>query len=76
MWGSGSIAFFQKQVSLYFFEKAKVIYDVNSIEELKTKIKHYSQNVDSKNKNGYNDRNYTLLPIERIINIEKIGTIK
>ena len=67
---------YYKMVSLKHFEKVKILFDVNSVEEFKEKLVKLKER-DLKNSNnlyGYSRSFDRVTPIYEIIEVDKIGT--
>lgn len=67
------IELFERMISIQHFEKIKVLFDVESVENLKEEITKYIER-NKGQKRGLWD--YTVIPLENILDLNKIGTVK
>lgn len=65
---------FDRMVSKQHFEKVKVFFEVDSADELKALISQYVQNAG--NQRMQVPYEYNIMPIENVINIQKIATTR
>lgn len=70
----GGVEIFERMVSLQYFEKIKDLFDVKNVDTLKKMIAEYvEQNKDRQSRYPWD---YEILPLENIIDQNKIGMIK
>lgn len=73
---NGKFEIFNRLVSLRHFEKVKVLFNVNNVKELQDKIVAF-QTADKKQDGiGYSRSFDRVIPIYKLIEIDKIGTIR
>ena len=66
-------------VSLQHFERIKPLFDVQNVEGLKKLVAEYIERRNKDQQKIYSggwDRDYSIRPLENIINLDKIGTVK
>lgn len=69
-----AVEIFERMVSLQYFEKIKGLFDVKNIDLLKAMIAGYVEK--NKDKQRGHSWDYEILPLENVIDPNKIGTIK
>jgi hypothetical protein len=67
---------FDRMISLRHFDKVKVLFDVSTPSEFKTKINHYKETNKNSNWVGYSGSFEQVLPIYKLVDMEKIGTTR
>lgn len=67
---------FQRLVSLRHFEKIKVLFNVNTIHELQDKLKAFQASDKNPSGIGFSGTFTKVVPIYKLIEIDKIGTIR
>ena len=73
------VEIFLKLTSVRHFEKTKIIFDVETVSELKSKLTSYKQDNENKSRQNlrFPDNPWNYVPfIYEIIEIEKIGIFK
>jgi len=69
-----AVELFERMVSLQYFGKIKELFDIQNIEELKKLIAEYiEKNKDRQRRHSWD---YEILPLENVIDPNKIGTVK
>ena len=69
-----AVELFERMVSLQYFEKIKGLFDIQNIEQLKKMIAEYiEKNEDRQRRHSWD---YEILPLENVIDPNKIGTVK
>ena len=71
---SGRYEIFYRMVSKRHFEKVKVIFGVDSVEELKERLKKMEKNDNQSSRVAYPGSFDSVTPLYRLIEIEKVGT--
>ena len=69
-----AVEIFERMVSLQYFEKIKGLFDVKNIDILKKMIAEYIEK--NKDRQRGHSWDYEILPLESVIDSNKIGTIK
>ena len=69
-----AVELFERMVSLQYFEKIKGLFDVQNIEQLKKMIAEYIEK--NKDRQRGHSWDYEILPLENVIDPNKIGTVK
>ena len=67
---------FNRLVSCRHFEKVKILFNVETIDELKNKLKEIESKDKTPNAMRYSGSFESVAPIYQIIDIEKIGTVR
>lgn len=70
------IELFERMVSLQHFNKIKTLFRVEDIDSFKRKYQSYLSRVEEGSQRHFVSFEYEIPPIERVFNIEKIGTIE
>jgi len=69
-----AVELFERMVSLQYFEKIKGLFDIQNIEQLKKMITEYVEK--NKDRQRGHSWDYEILPLENVIDPNKIGTVK
>lgn len=69
-----AVELFERMVSLQYFEKIKGLFDIQNIEQLKKMIAEYIEK--NKERQRGHSWDYEILPLENVIDPNKIGTVK
>lgn len=69
-----AVEIFERMISLQYFEKIKDLFDIQNIDMLKKMIAEYVEKNKDRQR-GYS-WDYEILPLENVIDTNKIGTIK
>ena len=69
-----AVELFERMVSLQYFEKIKGLFDIQNIEQLKKMIAEYIEK--NKDRQRGHSWDYEILPLENVIDPNKIGTVK
>jgi hypothetical protein len=69
-----AVELFERMVSLQYFEKIKELFDIQNIEQLKKMITEYIEK--NKERQRGHSWDYEILPLENVIDPNKIGTVK
>ncbi len=69
-----AVELFERMISFQYFEKIKVLFDIQNIEQLKKLIAEYTEK--NKERQRRHPWDYEILPLENVIDPNKIGTIK
>ncbi len=72
----GNFELFDRLISLRHFEKIKVLFNVQTVEELKEVLSKYKENDKNSYGWGYSNAFDSVSPIYSLIEIEKIGTTR
>jgi len=73
------IEIFERLVSLQHFEKIKKLFNVKTVEELKKMIALYLERIQEQEQQGRRRSvswDYEMHPLEKVLNPDKIGTVK
>jgi len=69
-----AVELFERMISLQYFEKIKGLFDIQNIEQLKKIIAEYIEK--NRERLRRHSLDYQILPLENVIDPNKIGTIK
>lgn len=69
-----AVELFERMVSLQYFEKIKGLFDIQNVEQLKKMIAEYIEK--NKDRQRGHSWDYEILPLENVIDPNKIGTVK
>lgn len=72
----GKFELFNRLVSLRHFEKVKVLFNVNNVKELQDKLEALQTADKKQDGTGYSRSFDRVIPIYKLIEIDKIGTIR
>jgi hypothetical protein len=72
----GKFEIFSRLVSVRHFEKVKAIFNIRSVQELQDKLLAVQETNKSSDKVGYSRSFEQVIPIYKLIEIDKIGTIR
>ena len=72
--GGTPIDIFQRLVSSKHFDKVKVLFGVNTKDELKAKMATYVQDFNSGKKGQFDSFSYNVQPLDTVIKIETVAT--
>src|SRR5690606_30317906 len=73
---NGKFELFHRLVSLRHFEKVKFLFNVNTVKELQEKIAAFQMIDKNQNGTGYSRSFDRVIPIYKLIESDKIGTIR
>jgi hypothetical protein len=73
---NGKFELFHRLVSIRHFEKIKVLFNVNSVKELQDKIEAFQTEDKNQNGTGYLLAFDKVIPIYKLIQSDKIGTLR
>lgn len=73
---NGKIDLLTRMASQRHFEKVKVLFNVNTVKELQDKLNTFETASKNQTSIGYNRSFDRVIPIYRLIEIDKIGTIR
>jgi len=71
-----NVDLFDRMVSLQYFEKIKDLFDVRNVEEMKKKIADYIERTKNQSRRYSGLWDYNISPIENVIDLKKLGTLK
>lgn len=72
----GRIELFEKMISLQHFNRIKVLFQVEDIDSFKKKYQNYLIRIEEGSQRHYVSFDYEIPPLEKVVKIEVIGTIK
>jgi hypothetical protein len=73
---NGKFELLHRLVSLRHFEKVKVLFNVDTVKELQEKIASFQTADKNQNGTGYSRAFDRIIPIYKLIESDKIGTIR
>lgn len=73
---NGKFELFHRLVSLRHFEKIKVLFNVSTVKELQDKLLAFQEADEESDRTGYSRSFDRVIPIYKLIEIDKIGTIR
>ena len=71
-----TVELFGKMASVQHFEKVKVLFDVNTKDELKVKLDAYIERRKNGKATTFNNWDYDIPALERVIAVDKVATFK
>lgn len=73
---SNNIELFERMISSQHFNKIKILFKVNNFDELKKKMSVYLEHIEEGGHKYSNQWDYDIMPLEQVINLEKISTVE
>ena len=71
-----NIELFERMISSQHFNKIKILFKVNNLDELKKKVSVYLERIEEGGRKYSNQWDYNMVPLEQVINLEKISTVE
>jgi hypothetical protein len=72
----GKFELFDRLISLRHFEKVKCLFAVSTPKELKDRLNQFKENDENPDRIGYSNSFDRVAPIYKVVDVEKIGTIR